>query len=131
MTDDILIACRDLEEHDHILRHVAERATNHNVKLNLEKTRLRQSSVSYVGHIISKEGLQADPAKVAAVRDMPAPTNKTELKEISGICHLPGKISAQPEYRECSTEGTTQGRCGVLVDIESRNSFSVFEESMH
>ena len=90
--DDILIAGRDLEEHDHILRQVVERATNHNLKLNLEKTRLRQSSVSYVGHIISKEGLQADPAKVAAVRDMPAPTNKTELKRFLGFVTYLGKF---------------------------------------
>lgn len=38
--------------------------------MNSRKMELRKSEVKFMGHIISKEGLKPDPAKVKAVEDM-------------------------------------------------------------
>ena len=46
------------------------------LKLNAEKLKLRQPEVSFIGHIATGEGLKVDPAKVKAIREMPAPTDK-------------------------------------------------------
>lgn len=58
--DDILIAAPTMTEHDTILRKVVERATSYNLKLNFDKCHIRKSSVPYVGHLITADGLKPD-----------------------------------------------------------------------
>ena len=82
--DDILIAGRDIAHHDAVLNEVLDRAKCHNLKLNFDKVKVRKQEVPYVGHNVSSEGLKADPEKVRAMRDMPAPTSKEEVRRFLG-----------------------------------------------
>lgn len=45
------------------------------MKFNKNKLKLGVSEVKFLGHIISAEGLKADPAKVEAITQMPRPTD--------------------------------------------------------
>uniref|UniRef100_A0A3B1K366 Gypsy retrotransposon integrase-like protein 1 n=1 Tax=Astyanax mexicanus TaxID=7994 RepID=A0A3B1K366_ASTMX len=83
--DDILVAAPTVEKHDAILRKVVERATNYNLRLNFNKCHIRQSSVPYVGHQITAEGLKPDPAKVEAVQCMPPPVDKDGVRRFLGF----------------------------------------------
>ena len=74
--DDILIAGKTPQEHDRIMRKVVERATEWNLKLNFDKCQVKQPRVTYVGHLVTDQGLQPDPEKVRAVRSMPVPGSK-------------------------------------------------------
>ena len=47
--DDILIAGRDRDHHDSILKQVMERATSYNLKLNMQKCKVRQRRFSTSG----------------------------------------------------------------------------------
>ena len=38
--------------------------------------------VQFIGHIVSKNGLQVDPSKVKAVQKFPGPQSQTEVKSI-------------------------------------------------
>ena len=42
--------------------------------------------VPFLGHIISKDGLEADTEKVAAVKNFPIPASPTEVKSFLGLC---------------------------------------------
>ena len=83
--DDILIAGSNTEQHDAVLRKVIERATTYNLKLNLQKCLIRQPAVPCIGHLQTSEGLKPDPSKIAAVRAMPTPKNKDDVKRILGF----------------------------------------------
>ena len=48
--DYILIADRDIEHYDHILKHLIKRAAEYNLKLNFDKCYVRQPSVPYMDH---------------------------------------------------------------------------------
>lgn len=48
-----------------------DRCKQRNIKLNLDKIKLGLESVSYLGHIVLKNGLSADPSKIQAIREMP------------------------------------------------------------
>ena len=85
IVDDIIVAGRTIEEHDEILKRVLYRATEWNVKLNLEKCRLRQTSIKYVGHIITDSGAKPDPDKIRAIVQMPEPQNKEEVSTFLGF----------------------------------------------
>lgn len=87
--DDILVAGRDLEHHDHILQAELKRATEYELHLNFDtcKCRVRKTSVPYEGHIFSAEGTSPDFEKIQALCNMPAPTNKEELRKFFGLVH--------------------------------------------
>ena len=82
--DDILIAGRDIAHHDSVLNEVLHRARTYNLKLNFEKVKVRKQQVPYVGHIISAEGLKPDPEKVRAMKDMPPPETKEDVRRFLG-----------------------------------------------
>ena len=53
---------------------------------------LKSESVSFLGHVISKEGLKIDPKKVSAILDMPPPTNLEELRRLNGMLNYLSKF---------------------------------------
>ena len=78
-----------LQEHDRIMKKVAERATECNIKLNFDKYQVKQSKVDYVGHLVTDQGLEPDPEKIRAVRKMPVPQSKENVRrflDLSNIC---------------------------------------------
>ena len=89
--DDFLFAGRDTEHQDHILKKVAERATRYNLKVNPEKLHMRQSSVPYVDHLLTDEGLKPDLAEVKAVQEMSTPQNKDDIRPFLGFVTYLGK----------------------------------------
>ena len=42
---------------------------------------------------MNEQGIQADPDKIAAISDMPAPTNLSELHRFMGMVNQLGKFS--------------------------------------
>jgi len=83
--DDILVYSRSYEEHlDHI-RQVFEWLARDQWKLKFSKCKFAQRSISYLGHIISEQGVATDPAKVEAVLSWPTPSSVKELCSFLGL----------------------------------------------
>lgn len=55
------------------------------VLLKSRKMELRNPAVKFIWHVISKEGLKPDPAKVNAVEEMPQPSCKQEVLSLLGF----------------------------------------------
>lgn len=85
VVDDILVWGTTEEQHDARLRQVLERAQVHNLKLNETKCHIKQQEVSYIGHVLTKEGLKPDPKKTEAINSMSTPKNKEELQRFLGM----------------------------------------------
>ncbi|XP_048338343.1 uncharacterized protein LOC125424948 [Sphaerodactylus townsendi] len=86
--DDVLIYSQNLEEHEQLVRSVLQRLLDHSLYAKLSKCCFHQSSIDYLGYRISPEGLEMDPAKVAAVVDWPAPTTRKELQSFLGFANF-------------------------------------------
>ena len=41
--------------------------------------------VAFLGHVVSKDGIQVDPRKIKAVIDWPRPTTVTEVRSFLGL----------------------------------------------
>ena len=93
LVDDVLISGSTQEEHDMTLRQALERAKERKLKLNPEKLTVGVQQVDYFGHLVTSEGLKPDPAKVNAIMNMPAPTDKKELSTILGMMTYLSKFS--------------------------------------
>ena len=56
-----------------------------NLKIKPKKSYFFQASVIFLGHILSADGISANPAKVEKVKDWPVPSNAKELHSFLGL----------------------------------------------
>jgi len=73
--DDILIYSKDIEKHANHLRTVLQTLREHQLL----------TEVTFLGHVITKEGIKVDPQKINAVVEWPRPTNMTEVRSFLGL----------------------------------------------
>ena len=83
--DDIIIFSSTFEEHMERLQAVFERLQEHNLKLKPSKCELFKERVSYLGHVVSEEGIHTDPAKIEAVKSWPVPKNIKDVRRFLGF----------------------------------------------
>ena len=91
LQDDIIYASNQ-EEHDTMLTEVLNRIHQSGLKLNKSKCVFSAAEISFLGHIISVDGLKVDPGKCDAIINMPMPNNKTELQRFLGMINYVGKF---------------------------------------
>lgn len=90
--DDVLISGKDQKEHDDRLRAVLQRMKEAGLTLD-EKCIFNVDTIKFLGHIISKEGIQIDPDKVSAITKRPRPQNVAEVCRFLGIVNHIGKFA--------------------------------------
>lgn len=78
--DDVIVTGPSLEEHDRNLRIVLQRLADAGLRLNMQKCSFRQTSLRFLGHIISKDGILPDTDHITAIRDAPTPHNLVALR---------------------------------------------------
>jgi len=66
--DDIVIYAASLEEHERKYKLLIERLPKADLKLQPDKCEFLKTEVTYLGHVISKDGVKFDPKKLGAVR---------------------------------------------------------------
>ncbi|MCG8047630.1 MAG: RNase H-like domain-containing protein [Candidatus Thiodiazotropha endolucinida] len=130
IVDDILIWGKDIEEHDRRLQKVLNRIREYNMKLNRDKCEFRKSSISYVGHILTGQGIKPDPEKVRAVKEMMPPTDVKGLQTYMGFVNYLAKFI--PNMSEITAplrqllENTTQWHW----DSPQQNAFDLLKEKV-
>jgi transposase InsO family protein len=83
--DDVIAIGKSVAEHLQNLDSVFSRLRENNLKVKLSKCVFMRNSVKFLGHVISKEGLQTDPDKVAAIQKMPPPNNVNGVQQVLGL----------------------------------------------
>lgn len=83
--DDLIVFSDSIEEHETRLLHVLSRLKEYGLKLSLEKCKFFQESVRYLGHIVSRNGVETDPQKIEALKTWPSPRNLKELRLFLGF----------------------------------------------
>jgi exodeoxyribonuclease III len=78
--DDICVFGDSFELHKVRLGWVLDRMLEYGVQLSLEKSFFAYHWVGYLGYIISREGISADPRRSEAVLKMKSPTNRDEAR---------------------------------------------------
>lgn len=86
--DDILIFSRNLSEHVQHVRLVLQRLLENRLYVKAEKCDFHVPSVSFLGFVVEKGQIKADPAKIKAVADWPTPTNRKQLQRFFGFANF-------------------------------------------
>ncbi|GJR14091.1 putative reverse transcriptase domain-containing protein [Tanacetum coccineum] len=83
--DDILIYSRYKEEHANHLRIILELLKKEKLYAKFSKCDFWISIVQFLGHVIDKQGIHVDPAKIEAVKNWASPTTPTEIRQFLGL----------------------------------------------
>ena len=90
--DDILVYAETEEMLDHRVMANLERLQSANVTLNPKKCKFSQTQVQFLGHLVGRDGIQADPEKVEAIMKMPEPANVSDLRRFLGMVNQMSKF---------------------------------------
>eukprot|EP00833_Pecoramyces_ruminatium_P003331 jgi/Orpsp1_1/1177363/evm.model.c7180000061152.1 len=85
--DDILIYSKDIEEHHEHVRKVLKKLLENNLFVKLEKCEFDVNETTFLGYVISNEGIKMDKEKVKAILDWPIPKNVKEIQSFIGLCN--------------------------------------------
>jgi len=77
--DDIIIFSKTWEEHKEHIRFVLNRLRQYGFKAKITKCSFACSEISYLGHILNKDGIAPNPAKINAINDIPFPETFGQL----------------------------------------------------
>ena len=83
--DDLAIYSMDWESHCWHLWDVLTRLRQAGLTVNTNKCQFAVKRVKYLGHVLEGGLIHPDPDKIAAIKDIKAPTTKTRVKSIIGL----------------------------------------------
>ena len=73
------------QDHNANVRKMLTRCREQGIQLTKDKVELKQRQITYLGHVISEKGLQADPKKVDAILTFPQPEDKPAEHKLLGM----------------------------------------------
>ncbi|KAJ0183794.1 hypothetical protein K1T71_000217 [Dendrolimus kikuchii] len=123
--DDVLCWAESENELQHILCKVLNRAKENKIKFNPQKCQFFVNEVTFLGHIISKNGVSVDKEKVKAVKELEPPKDKKALQRVLGMFNYVSKFI--PGYADI----TAPLRNLLKTDVDYRwekNHDSCFEQ---
>ncbi len=82
--DDVTIFSKDVEEHMVHLREFFEAVRKIGTTISPKKIQPFRTEIKLLGHIISKDFIKPDPAKIEGIIDFPRPKNKKQTQSFLG-----------------------------------------------
>jgi hypothetical protein len=83
--DDILIYSKSLEDHKRHLQQVLETLRKHKLYAKWEKCELIKSSVGFLGHVVSDQGIGMEKGKIQAINDWPQLKSVEDVRSFLGL----------------------------------------------
>ena len=83
--DDIIIMSSSLEDHQRLLHLVFKRLEEHGLVVNTKKCVLAVNQLSFLGHIVSSEGVKPTTTNMQAIVDYEKPRTKKQLRRFLGM----------------------------------------------
>jgi hypothetical protein len=84
--DDVIIYTKGtFENHLDHLQQVFNKIREANLKIKLKKCFFCSLNIGFLGHVVGRDGIRPDPAKIEKVQNFPIPTNISQLRSALGL----------------------------------------------
>ncbi|XP_069144512.1 uncharacterized protein [Solanum lycopersicum] len=124
--DDILVYLKSKKKHEENLRMVLEMLRKKKLYAKFSKCEFWLDSVSFLGHVVSKDGVMVDPSKIETA-NVVADALSRKAGSMGSLAHL--QVSTRLLAREVQTLSNNFIRLeviekgGFLASVEARSSF--------
>ena len=96
--DDIIVFSKTPKEHIERLRGVFKKLSAAGLRLKPSKCEFFKSRTTYLGHIVSNDGIETEKKKVIAIQEWPIPKAVTEVCSFLGFMNYYHKFI--PKYAQ-------------------------------
>ena len=97
--DDLLVWGSNEEEYDRRLAEVQKRVLQYGLLLNHDKCVMKQNTISFLGEILSAEGIRPSDDIISVINNMMKPQNREEVQRLLGLVNYVGKYIANLSNR--------------------------------
>ncbi|XP_055695953.1 uncharacterized protein K02A2.6-like [Lutzomyia longipalpis] len=126
--DDICVATQTEQENLVVVKKVLQRLENFGFHVRMEKCKFFSSEIKFLGIVVDESGLHPDPEKVAAIRDMPAPKNASEVKSFLGAIQFWGKFIKSMGDLRAPLDALLKKNTPFRWTAECESAFQKFKE---
>ena len=85
--DDIICLSQNFEDHLSHLTMIFDRIRKAGLRLKPSKCHFAAARVNYLGHVVSKDGVSVDPAKIDLVKNFPTPKSQHDVRSFLGLAN--------------------------------------------
>ncbi|XP_017227992.1 uncharacterized protein LOC108203528 [Daucus carota subsp. sativus] len=108
--DDMVVKSLNAEDHVKHLEEVFDIQRSYNMKLNPSKCNFAVSSGKFLGHMVTRRGIEASPEQIKAIIKLTSPTNMKDVQKLTGrVAALNGFISRSSD------------RCRLFYNVLRKN----------
>lgn len=127
--DDILIYSRTLSEHRHHVRTVLRRLREHGLQVDITKCKFESTKVTYLGLIISTEGIHMDPKKVSCIQEWPTPCTVRDIQRFLGFANFYRRFISEFSRLAAPLTELTKKNVPFVWDDTCESSFSRIKQA--
>ena len=104
------------------------------MKLKPSKCKFFKQELTYLGHVVSKHGIQTDSKKVEVIHKWPVPTNVTEVRSFLGFTNYYQRFIkkyvqlAKPLYKLILGENASKKWNSIKWHLECQEAFDKLKE---
>nr|XP_027118612.1 uncharacterized protein LOC113735828 [Coffea arabica] len=128
--DDMLVKSRTQEQFISDLREVFEILRSSRIRLNPKKCTFGVRSGKFLGYMISKEGVRANPDKIKAIMDMAPPRNIKEVQRLTGRMAALNRFLSKSAVRESPFFKALKGGRQFEWSPECQKAFDELKEHL-
>ncbi|CAH8536673.1 unnamed protein product [Schistosoma guineensis] len=86
--DDLLIASKDENEHLTHLKMLFEKLNEYGLAVNPDKCEFGKQSLTFLGHVLDKQGIKPVPEETQAIKNYPLPDSFKKLRRFLGMINF-------------------------------------------
>lgn len=133
--DDICIASDNEEEHMEHLRIVFERLKQHGMSVNLSKCKFGQTSVNFLGHLVTPDGIAPLPEKIETIKSFVLPKIVKQLRGFIGLVNfyrrfIPGAAETEDILQKLVPDNRKNDKREVQWTPETIQAFEDFKKQL-
>ncbi|XP_017239352.2 uncharacterized protein LOC108212130 [Daucus carota subsp. sativus] len=108
--DDMVVKSLNAEDHVKHLQEVFDILREYNMKLNPSKCNFAVSSGKFLGHMVTRRGIEASPEQIKAIHDLTSPTCMKDVQKLTG------RVAALNRFISRSSD-----RCKLFYNVLRKN----------